>query len=107
MEDREFFQDRTDILMQTRADPAELDRARGELAAYLTRLAARKREEPDDGIISRLVARGELSEPAIVNTCMFLLIAGRETTANMITLAVLALLRNPEQLAALRAQKFR
>jgi cytochrome P450 len=101
-EDREFFQTRSGLLTKTTAEPAQLQRALDELIGYLTDLVDRKRRHPDDGIVSRLVAGDDLSDAEIAVTGMFLLVAGHETTATQITMSALALLRNPEQLAALR-----
>jgi cytochrome P450 len=101
-EDREFFLDRSGLLLKTAAEPGQLQRALDELIGYLTDLVDRKRRHPDDGIVSRLVAGDDLGDAEIAVTSMFLLIAGHETTANQITMSTVALLRNPEQLAALR-----
>jgi cytochrome P450 len=102
--DHTFFQDRSRIVLRNDSSAQEITDARGELYAYLTDLAGRKREEPDDSIISRLVAKGELSDQDIAAMGLLLLIAGHETTANMTALSTLALLRNPEQLEKLRAR---
>ncbi|MFY9763543.1 MAG: cytochrome P450, partial [Mycobacterium sp.] len=62
---------------------------------------------PGDDLMSRLIAVEEsgdqLAEDDIVSTCMLLLIAGHETTVNLIANAVLAMLRQPAQWAALGA----
>jgi cytochrome P450 len=101
-EDRDFFQTRSGLLTRTTAEPGQLQRTLDELIGYLTALVERKRHHPDDGIVSHLVAGDDLSNAEIAVTSMFLLIAGHETTATQITMSTLALLRNPEQLAALR-----
>jgi cytochrome P450 len=100
--DREFFQERSGLLTRTAAEPGQLQQALDELVGYLSALVERKRRHPDDGIVSRLVAGNDLSDAEIAVTSMFLLIAGHETTATQITMSTLALLRNPEQLAAVR-----
>jgi cytochrome P450 len=83
-------------------------RARAEFAGYLRGLVALRRREPGDDLISALVAvhdGGEkLSENELIATCILLLIAGHETTVNLIGNGTLALLRDPEQLARLRAE---
>jgi cytochrome P450 len=103
-QNREFFLDRSGLLLKTAAEPGQLQRALDELVGYLTDLVERKRRHPDDDIVSRLAAGNDLSDAEIAVTSMFLLIAGHETTANQITMSTLALLRNPEQLAAVRAR---
>ncbi|WP_329222130.1 cytochrome P450 [Streptomyces sp. NBC_01485] len=79
-----------------------------EFEAYLTALAAQRRAEPGDDLISALVtaqARGDrLTDHELLSTCFLLITAGDETTTNLIGNGVLALLRNPDQLARLRAE---
>ena len=63
--------------------------------------------EPSDGILSRVLTdyarTGVLTREEVLSTALLLLVAGHETTANVIALAVLALLRHPGQLDALLA----
>lgn len=77
------------------------------MAEYLRPIIADRRMHPADDLLSALVAvekQGELlNETELVATCMLLLIAGSETTTNLIGNGMLALLRNPGQLARLRA----
>ncbi|MEV7376844.1 cytochrome P450 [Streptomyces lydicus] len=101
-EDHAFFQERSRILLSLRSAPEEVRTSQQELQQYLSRLAESKRHTPDDGIVSRLVARGELDNGDIASMGRLLLIAGHETTANMTALSTLTLLRNPGQLARLR-----
>lgn len=87
--------------------PEAIERAYAEIGAYLAELIARKRETPQDDLVSVLIdardAGGRLSEGELVNFCFALLAAGHETTANMINLSFAALCQNPEQLDRLRA----
>ncbi|MDX3855194.1 cytochrome P450 [Streptomyces sp. AK02-01A] len=101
-EDHDYFQHRSRVLLHDDSTPDEIRGALDDLVEYLTRLAKDKEREPDDGIISRLLARGELSVKEIAAMGRLLLIAGHETTANMTALSVLALLREPAQLTRLR-----
>lgn len=101
-DDHEFFQERSRLLLSLRSTAEEVRGAQEDLRGYLTRLAESKRREPDDGIVSRLVARGELDDEEVSSMGRLLLIAGHETTANMTALSTLALLRNPGQLKRLR-----
>lgn len=86
------------------ADAAE---ARAEFAAYFRDLIARRRAEPADDLLTELIRAEDegshLSEAELLSTCILLLVAGHETTVGLISNAVLALLRHPDQLAALRA----
>ncbi|MFG2228103.1 cytochrome P450 [Streptomyces sp. NPDC048644] len=101
-EDHDFFQERSRVLLNLTSTADDVRVSQDELLAYLEQLAETKRSEPDDGIVSRLAARGELSNRDIAAMGRLLLVAGHETTANMTALSTLALLRNPRQLAALR-----
>lgn len=98
-----FFQENSNALVSSTSAPEDVRTANRELAEFLARLARDKQRHPDDGIISALVARGELGPEEVSVMGRLLLVAGHETTANMTALSVLALLRNPEQLAQLRS----
>jgi cytochrome P450 len=78
-----------------------------EFRAYFTELTDRRRREPRDDLLSALVAAEDqgdrLSIEELLTTCVLLLVAGHETTVNLIANGVLALVRNPEQLALLAA----
>ena len=67
-----------------------------------------KRREPDDKLISRLIAVGDssghLSRDELVGMIFLLLFAGHETSVNLIGNGLLALLDHPDQLALLRAR---
>ena len=81
--------------------------AAGEMSKYLTELLAAKRENPGDDLLTALIEVSEdedrLSEPELISMVFLLLVAGHETTVNLIGNGVLALLTNPDQFAALRA----
>lgn len=89
------------------AELAEIERAQREFQEYFTELIHQRRAHPGDDLLSRLVLIEEqgdqLSEAELIATCILLLVAGHETTANLIANGVLALLRHPDQFAALRA----
>jgi cytochrome P450 len=76
------------------------------LFAYLTGIIAARRKEPRDDLISALVLAQEeedaLSDNELLATTNLLLIAGHETTTNLIGNGLLALLREPDELARLR-----
>jgi cytochrome P450 len=74
--------------------------------SYLDRLVTLKAHEPGEDILSRLGGRvhdGTITHREAVGMTILLLFAGHETTANMLGLVILALLRHPVQLAQLRA----
>lgn len=81
--------------------------ARAELHAYFAELTERRAVEPGDDLISALVALRDsgsgLSTAELLATCTLLLVAGHETTVNLIGNGMLTLLRHPDQLATLRA----
>lgn len=80
--------------------------AMASLVAYFTALIAQRRQQPRDDLISALIAARDaedrLSEDELLGMCVLLLIAGHETTVNLIGNGLLTLLRHPEQLALLR-----
>lgn len=105
--DHDFFQARTSALVRRTAAPEERRRAFDELRAYIDELITRKEAGPGDDLFSRQIARrrdeGAFDHEGLVSMAFLLLVAGHETTANMISLGVLALLEHPGQLAVLRA----
>ncbi|HEX6353188.1 cytochrome P450 [Actinophytocola sp.] len=100
--DRERFQRDSSVLLSLTATDEAAAAAMGSLMGYLTELVARKHAEPTDDLLSGLVAGGELGDDELVGVAFLLLIAGHETTANMLALGTFALLTNPEQAEALR-----
>ena len=76
------------------------------LADYFRGLIAERRAAPRDDMLSALIAAEEagdkLNEEELLATCILLLVAGHETTVNLIGNGTLALLRHPDQLQKLR-----
>ncbi|NUR62230.1 MAG: cytochrome P450 [Catenulispora sp.] len=101
-EDHGYFQQQSSILLNNASTEEELRAARADLNQYIKRLAATKRDRDDQDIISRLTHQELLTPDEIAATGILLLVAGHETTANMTSLSVLALLRQPDQLRRLR-----
>jgi cytochrome P450 len=105
--DRHDFQRRSAALLAVSGDPAAPLRARRELRDYVRDLARAKRLHPADDMLSDLVRvpehEGGLTDEEVTSLGSTLLVAGHETTANMLSLGALTLLEHPEQLAALRA----
>jgi cytochrome P450 len=92
---------------RTRQREDDAERAADEFVAYLRGLAAERRKNPGDDLVSHLVtvrdADGDkLTEDELVTTCILLLNAGHEATVNVTGNGTLALLRNPDQLQRLR-----
>ena len=77
------------------------------LRGYLRDLIARRRSDPGNDLMSALIhveeSGDQLTEEEIIATCNLLLVAGHETTVNLIANAILAMLRHPTQWAALSA----
>lgn len=82
-------------------------RASVEFSEYLLELIAARRKEPGDDLISGLIAAYDegdrLTEQEMISTAVLLLNAGHEATVNSTVNGWWALFRNPDQLAALRA----
>jgi cytochrome P450 len=77
-------------------------------ADYFTRLAERRRADPGDDLLS-VIANAEqdgrrLTDPEVAATCVILLQAGHETTADLTSMGTLALLRHRDQLELLRRE---
>jgi cytochrome P450 len=103
--DRTQFQHRSAIVLNTTVPDTERTTAAIELYTFLQELITAKRATPGDDILSGLIHDAEppLTDAQLVDLSMLVLGAGHETTANMLALSTFALLENPEQLAALRA----
>jgi cytochrome P450 len=106
-EDRDEFGAWTKVLVDNSGDEATMG-AMGKLNDYLGKLIERKRTEPDDKLLASLVevadADGDrLSPDELLAMTMLLLIAGHETTVNLIGNGLRALLTHPEQHAKLAA----
>jgi cytochrome P450 len=95
----EFFREREEFPTPRRA-------ALANFAAYLRALFEDKRTNPQDDLVSALIFAEEqgdaLNEDELLAMVFLLLVAGHETTANMIGNSMLALLRHPDQLRMLQ-----
>ncbi|MFJ3906346.1 cytochrome P450 [Streptomyces sp. NPDC090025] len=105
-EDHDFFEEQSRRLLRGPTS-ADTEDAINQLEGYLGDLIDRKRHSPGDGVIDDLVERqrqdGTPDRYELVQLATILLVAGHETTANMISLGTYTLLRHPERLAQLRA----
>jgi len=108
------FEDRADFrlwsdayLSTTKFTREQVADYRTRLRAYVAVLTAERRKEPQDDLLSALVAARDdedrLSEEELLTMAETILVAGHETTATQIPNFVYALLTNPDQLANLRA----
>ncbi|QRX92725.1 cytochrome P450 [Streptomyces noursei] len=103
-EDRETFQANSAQILVKDQSLDEKMAAYDALTTYLAQLVTRKRAEPGEDILSDLASDDDLAVEELVGIAFLLLLAGHETTANMLALGTFALLEHPEQLAALRAE---
>lgn len=111
-DDHDFLQEKTSLKMVVSSEPGRQTpaEAQQEIMDYIDRLLRQRLAGTDitDDIFGRLIAEqvrpGHLSIEDAVALAELLVVAGHETTANMIAMGTLLLLQHPDQLAALRAQ---
>ncbi|MZD07202.1 cytochrome P450 [Streptomyces sp. SID5785] len=105
-QDRESFKEWTDAALTLAPHAAgAVTGARQQLADYLRHLIAEKQQTPGDDLLGSLIAARDedrLRPAELVTVAATLITAGYHTVANSLSNAVLALLRHPEQLEALR-----
>ena len=91
---------------ETPEEIKETEKQLSEFITYLQYLVDIKRKEPKEDLVSALIlAESEghkLSARELYSMIMLLIVAGHETTVNLITNTVLALLENPNQLQLLK-----
>ena len=103
--DRDDFQRWGTAMMDTDLTRDQQTGPGGEMLGYMARLCAIQMQQPDENtLIGRMIVRSgsSLTIEELTGVSVVLLVAGHETTANMISLSTLALLQDPEQLAQLR-----
>jgi len=107
VQDQEFFQTRTALMVDREAALSDRVTANKEIMVYFDRLCAAKEADPTDDVLGRAVtqmrAGDGVDHHTLVGLARLLVIAGHETTANQISLSVIGLLDNPDQLAAMIA----
>ncbi|UVS80913.1 Cytochrome P450 [Actinokineospora sp. UTMC 2448] len=105
-DDRDDFRRWSSVLLSA-AGPEEMGAAAQAMLQYLLNLIATKRANPGEDLLTALCHATEdndrLSEPELVSMAFLLLVAGHETTVNLIGNGTLGLLRHPSELAALQA----
>ncbi|USX48422.1 cytochrome P450 [Lentzea sp. HUAS12] len=101
-DERHRFQEDTAKLLSLNSTFEEAMAAMERIEAFMRELIARKKADPGDDMISDLLATGEPTDEEASNMAMLLLLAGHETTANMLGLGTFTLLQHPDQLKILR-----
>jgi cytochrome P450 len=102
-EDRETFQANSAKFMERDVTLEDKMAAFGAMFGYLAQLVTSKRADPADDILSDLARDEDLTIEELSGMGFLLLLAGHETTANMLALGTFALLEHPDQLAELRS----
>jgi cytochrome P450 len=102
--DRSGFQERSVRLLDTSLPMEQQLAARREDRAYMAGLVARAQADSGEDLLGMLVREhgDDLSTDELIGIAGLLLLAGHETTSNMLALGTLALLRHPDQLATIR-----
>jgi cytochrome P450 len=107
--DRAEFQDRAARLLDVSSPTDERNAAAREDRAYMAGLVARAQKDPGEDMLGMLIREhgDDLSTDELIGIARLLLLAGHETTSNMLGLGTLALLRHPDQLAMIREDSAR
>jgi cytochrome P450 len=103
-DDRDDFQRRSARQLDLSIPMAERLKLVRRGREYMGSLVERARQQPGEDILGMLVREHgtELTDDELIGVAGLLLLAGHETTSNMLGLGTLALLRHPDQLAAVR-----
>jgi len=103
--DHEFFEAQSRKLLRG-PEAADVEAARDALDDYFRTLIEQKRAAPGEGLLDELIVKqletGSVDHDQLVRLSEILLVAGHETTANMISLGTFTLLQHPDQLDRLR-----
>ncbi|RKD69659.1 cytochrome P450 [Sinobaca qinghaiensis] len=110
-EDRDKFRTWSNTLVEASNDPGKAKKVQQhieEFTTYLQEWIATRREHPKDDMISKLIQAEEagdrLSEQELYGVVSLLIIAGHETTVNLIANGLFALMTHPEQMRMLQQQ---
>jgi cytochrome P450 len=105
--DREEFKTWSQVILSSTATFDEYRAAGGAMYGYFTKLLADKRAAPADDLLSALITARDsgdsLDEPELLAMIFLLLVAGHETTVNLIATGTLALLTHPSEFSRLRS----
>ncbi|AHH94848.1 cytochrome P450 [Kutzneria albida] len=104
--DRHIFETVTELILDHNTAPQDRAAADGQLVAHLDKLVTAAEADPGDNLLGRMIVKNRetpvFDHAGMVGLIRILLIAGHETTANMVSLSVFALLDRPDLLAQLR-----
>lgn len=103
--DHAFFEAQSRIMVDLTSSAEASAAASDALQDYLAGLVRARLAEPQDDVLGGMAARvaaGDLTVDEASASALLLLVAGHETTANMIALGTLTLLHHPDQLAVVR-----
>ncbi|GLW06463.1 cytochrome P450 [Microtetraspora sp. NBRC 13810] len=105
-EDRGEFQERTSRVLDVSLPMKERQALQAQSRAYMIDLVAKIKADPGEELLGMLVREhgDDLTDAELAGIGGLLLVAGHETTSNMLSLGTLALLRHPEQLKLLREE---
>jgi cytochrome P450 len=99
-EDLELFQYHTRVGLETGTTDEQRAESFGAMYVYIQELVNRRMDDPGDDLISRLVTgyvvTGQLTRETAAMTGVVMMLAGHETSANMISLGTVALLQHPD-----------
>ena len=103
-EDRGEFTERSARQLDSTIEPQERMRLADASREYMSDLVSRHREAPGDDLLGMLIREhsDDVTDDELIGIGNLLLVAGHETTSNMLSLGTLALLEHPDQLARVR-----
>ncbi|MEV8608847.1 cytochrome P450 [Amycolatopsis sp. NPDC051373] len=105
--EHDFFQENTAKLLKRTVSFEERRAAFERVRGYLGQLITTKEADPGDDLLGRQIVKlreeGNYEHGAVLGLSFLLLVAGHETTANMISLGTVGLLQNPSQLETIKA----
>ncbi|RRR99562.1 cytochrome P450 [Glycomyces terrestris] len=102
--DRAAFQGNSANMLDLSLSVEDRNKAMAEIFGYLIDLVPAKRANPGDDMVSAFAADPDLHDVEAAGMALILLVAGHETTANMLALGTMTLLEHPAQLERLRAE---
>ncbi|MEU9250415.1 cytochrome P450 [Streptomyces sp. NPDC048270] len=103
-DERDRYAHAPKIMHDPESKMEEVGPAYEQALAYFFELIERKRQQPEDDILSRLISDGQLTDEEICNMVALLLFAGFGTTGPALAVSAFALLHHEDQMAELRAE---